>query len=129
MDEQNNLTKFENVRCIEPETKKFDPSEYEGEKVKIAKVEEDEGNFGPYVRVITEPVHEYEHDGVKKGITGSRFLGLSRQDDGSVVWFTGSKMDLFLKKHKVEHYNDLIGKTVVIRTEVSKDGEKEFLTF
>ena len=41
----------------------LDISPYIGQKVKIEKVEEHEGNFGYYIRIITEPVATIKRDG------------------------------------------------------------------
>lgn len=107
---------------------KFDPKPFIGKKVEIVSVKEFEGNFGYYVKVTSDTVTTIQTKEGEKEVTASVLLGLQTDSEGNIGWGEGTKTDAFLKKMKVKHYNDLLGKVVTIQTRTDKDGN-EFLTF
>lgn len=102
---------------------KLDVKQYIGKKVEIAAANVYEGKYGYYVRVTTEVVDTLGKD---TPITASKVFGLVNVD-GVIGWDEEGKLAAFLKAHKVEHFRDLVGKTVIVQTE--QRGDKEFLTF
>ncbi len=106
----------------------IDVSKYVGNKVDIEKVTEHKGKFGYYVKVQTEIVDTIE--GGKKPIElrGSRIFGLQEDDEGNTGWGKNTKLGLYLKKMKVKHYSELVGKEVVCQSMTNKNGV-DFLTF
>jgi hypothetical protein len=102
---------------------KFDAKKYIGMKVKIASVIEGEGNFGYYIRITTEKVEKFGD----KEICASKLFGLQTDEEGNIGWGKDTKLGSYLKKMKVSHYKDLVGKEVIIQTK-TKDG-LEFLDF
>lgn len=130
---------------IEPQ--EFDPTPYIGNDSMIAFIEEHEGQFGFFVKIFSMPVDEGQRE-----IRATRLFGLQQDKDGNIGWGPKSPLALFLKKHDVSHYRDLVGnpetsqhqdpntkKTfrrikgvpkskLIIQTRTAKD-EKEYLTF
>lgn len=106
----------------------IDVSKYVGNKAKITEVTEHEGNWGYYIKIQTEAVEKIE--GGKKPIElrGSRIFGLQEDDEGHIGWGKDTKLGAYLKKMKVKHYKDLVGKEVVLQSMTNKDG-RDFLTF
>jgi len=102
----------------------FDAKPYIGKKVKIAQVSEHQGNFGYYVKVESEVVAEFG----EKEIRASKVFGLQEDANGKVGWGVDTKLGLYLAKHKVAHYRDLVGIEVILITRMNKDG-LEFLDF
>ena len=101
---------------------KFDPTSHIGKKLPIAEVVEGKGKYGYYVKFITTPVEEGSN------IKASKVVGLQEDAQGKIGWGKGTKMDLFLSKHAVAHYKEMVGKEVIIQTTIAKDGN-EYLTF
>lgn len=113
----------------------IDVSEYVGKRTKIEEVLEfestqfaKEGEKNYYIKVLSAPLGEIETADGTKELRASRIFGLQTDKEGNIGWGAQTKLGLFLKKMKVEHYNDLIGKEIVVQTHTSKDG-KDYLTF
>jgi len=107
------------------ELPKFDVDEYVGNDSVIESVEEHKGQFGYYIKVISEEITTFGKDSIR----ASRMFSLVTQEDGTVAWGTESKLAVFLKKHGVETYMELVGKPIKVnKTPANTDG-KEFLTF
>ena len=107
------------------ELPKFDVDKYLGTDALIEAVEEHEGQYGYFIKVISSEIDKFGDEPIK----ASRVFGLVTLENGTIGWGTETKLAGFLKKYGVEHYNDLVGKPVkIIKTPVNKDG-KEFLTF
>ena len=102
----------------------FDVTPFIGKKVKIQNVTEHKGNFGYYVRIETEKVADFGD----KEIRASKILGLHEDANGKIGWGADTKLGVYLSKHKVTHYNDLVGKEVILQTKTNKDGV-DFLDF
>jgi hypothetical protein len=110
----------------EIELPKLDVTQHIGKGTTIESVEECEGSYGYYVRVQTAPVGTIGQE--KKPLRASKILGLQQDEQGNHGWGKDTKLGVFLKKMNVPHYNDLVGKEVIVQTQASKDG-MDFLTF
>ena len=106
------------------ELPKFDPSPYVGKRVKIEKIEEKRGVNGYYIRILTEVVAKIGDSEVR----ASKILGLQQDKDGKVGWDWNTKTGVYLKKWNVKHYNELIGKEVMLQSQMGSDG-RDYLTF
>jgi hypothetical protein len=107
------------------ELPKFNVDEFLGTDAVIESVEEHEGAYGYYIKVISSEITKFN----KESIKASRMFSLSTLEDGTIGWGNESKLAIFLKKYEVKSYNDLVGKAIKIsKTEAKTDG-KEFLTF
>ena len=102
----------------------FDPKPYIGKKVKIANVTEHQGSYGYYVKVETEAVAEFGD----KQICASKIFGLQEDANGKVGWGEDTRLGVYLAKHKVPHYKELVGHEVILITKLNKEG-MEFLDF
>ena len=102
----------------------FDCKPFIGKEVKIAKVTEHQGSFGYYVKVETEVVTQFNGN----DIAASKIFGLQEDAEGKIGWGKDTKLGVYLVKNKVDHYKDLVGKTVILQTKTSKDGI-DFLDF
>jgi hypothetical protein len=112
-------TIFEDV--CEVELPGIELTEFEGQKVVIERMREEEGKFGPCVIVESAPICRVGD----KDIRASRILGLVRHE-GRVVWGAKSKTADFLKKYKVGHYSELVGVKAVVGIKVKED--RQFAT-
>ena len=110
----------------EIELPKLDVKEYIGNRALIESVEECEGKHGYYVRVQTAPVATIGEKKIE--LRASKIFGLQQDAEGNHGWGRDTKLGVFLKKMNVPHYNDLVGKEVIVQTQASKDGV-DFLTF
>ena len=106
----------------------IDVSKYIGRRVKIEKVSEHSGNFGYYVKIASKVLDTIEGGKEPIELRASRIFGLQEDGEGNIGWGKDTKLGIFLKKMKVSHYNDLVGKEVVVQTNTNKDG-REFLAF
>ena len=133
-DEQTNLVELGNKVVGEIELPSIDISPYVGKKVKVEQVTEHEGNFGYYIKVVSEVVATLND--VKDPVTGqpvqlraSRIFGLQTDADGNIGWGAKTKLGVFLKKMKVSHYKELVGKEVVATSVTNSDDGKDYLSF
>ena len=111
------------------ELPKLDVQQYVGKQVKVTAVETRHGANGFYVRFETEPVTTITNSkGETIPIRASKLVGLQDDGKGNVGWGENTKMSAFLTAHKVDHFEKLMGKTVVLQTQLSKDGV-HYLTF
>jgi len=108
----------------EVELPKFDVDKFLGQDVIIELVEEHEGVYGYYIKVISSEVTKFGEESIR----ASRVFGLNTLEDGTIGWGSESKLAGFLKKHDVKNYMDLVGIAVKINKTPLKD-DKEFLTF
>jgi hypothetical protein len=109
----------------------FDVSEHIGKKSKVAKVEEFLGEYGYYIKVVSEPVATIEAgNGEKIEVRASKIFSLAtdKDDEKRVGWTKKSKLAAYLAKMKVTHYRELVGKAVIIQSQTAKNGN-EYLTF
>lgn len=124
MEQEDKKVRLENTGQIE--LPKFDAEKYIGKTTTIISVEEFKGEHGYYV-ILTSDVLEEGTD-----IRATKLLGLQTitKEDGTqrIGWGVETKMGVFLAKHGVEHYNHMVGKTVIVQTRINKQ-KKEFLTF
>jgi len=102
----------------------FDAKPYIGKETKIASVTTHQGNFGYYVKVETDVVAKFGD----KEISASKIFGLQEDANGKIGWGEDTKLGIYLKKWKVPHFKELVGKKVILQTRLNKDGQ-EFLDF
>jgi len=129
---QENLVDLGNKVIGQIELPQVDISPYVGKKVKIAKVQEYEGNFGYYIRAETEDIATLDvknKDGQPIVIKASRMFSLQTDAQGQIGWGEKTKLGVFLKKKNVKHYRDLIGVEVVVISVTNKNDEKDYLSF
>jgi hypothetical protein len=110
----------------------IDISPYVGKKVKVAEVQEFEGNFGYYIKATTEAVgtlKEKDKDGNPIVLKASRIFGLQSDADGNIGWGEKTKLGVFLRKKALAHYRDLVGKEVVTTSVTNESDEKDYLSF
>ena len=133
MENQQKLVELGNRLKGKIELPSLDISEYVGKKVKIAKVQEFEGNYGYYIRIETEVVAEIEgmkdDDGKQFELKASRMFGLQTDAEGNIGWGENSKLGVFLEKKNVESYRDLIGVEVVTTSVTNATDKKDYLSF
>lgn len=108
----------------------FDVDKHDGTKANIELVEEgmQETVNGqkPVVKVYTNVIDIFNG----KEIRVTRTFWLSEnKETGEMGWTPESDMAKFLIAKKVEHYNDLMGKIVVLVVESDAKTKKRFLTF
>ena len=110
----------------------IDVTPHVGNRVNIAQVTEHESNrFGKkgyYIKVQTDVVATEDGSEGPIEIRGSRLFSLHSDKDGNIGWGPETKTGLFLKSMGVQHYNDLVGKEVMLNLQTNKDGQK-FLSF
>jgi len=82
----------------------LDVSKYIGQDNFIESIEERKGQYGFYVKVLSKPVDEGQ-----KEIRASKIFGLMQDENKKWGWGPKSALGLFLKKHKVTHYKNLVG--------------------
>ena len=112
----------------EIELPSVDISKYVGKLVKVDNITEHKGNYGYYINVKTEVVDTIEKTGFDPlEIFASRILGLQQNKSGQIGWGKDTKLGIFLRKMKCKHYNDLMGKKVLLQKTEGRDGQ-EFLT-
>lgn len=107
---------------------KIDVEKYIGKKVEIESVDIYEGTFGMYVKVLTEVLETMGSGKNAQDIRASKILGLQQDKDGKWGFGDGTKLDLFLQKYDCEELKDLIGKTVILQVQTSKDNT-DFISF
>ena len=110
----------------------IDISPHVGMKVEVASVKEYEGNFGYYIRVETETIailEETDKEGNKIELKASRMFGLQEDRDGNIGWGEKTILGTFLKKMKVAHYKELVGKEVITTSVTSSKDGKDYLSF
>ena len=114
----------------EMESEAFDSGKYIGQEAKIANVQECKGLYGYYIKIETELLEIItKKDGTDLYIKASKICGLHENEDKNIGWFKDSALALLLKKYKVQHYRDLVGKKVKVQTIANKKTGKEWLTF
>lgn len=120
----------------EVELPRADVEEYIGKKAKIKAVEEYQGKYGYFLKVITEDLGTLKNskgdpitdrDDIPLMARASRVFGLKEDADGKVGWTKESNLAEFLKKMKCDHYRALEGKEVTIQGQESEG--RTFLTF
>lgn len=112
----------------------LDVSKYIGWKTKIAQVSENQGQFGYFIKIETdvlEVVQEMKDPDTGKPLQlrASRVFGLQEDSEGNVGWGKQTKLGQFLEKMKCKHYNDLVGKEVIVQTVTNKNDGRDYLTF
>jgi hypothetical protein len=112
----------------EIELPQIDISKYIGKKTKIELVTEHQGAFGYFVKVQSVIIDTITGRKQPIELRASRIFGLQENDENQIGWGKTTKLGLFLKKMRVSHYKDLVGKEIVVQSMTNKDG-REFLTF
>ncbi len=126
---------MEQEKIIDPQTigeielPRFKLKPFIGKEVKISDTKVLKGNYGYYLKIETEPVDMIEVGQNKKFLRASKVFGLFQDEAGKIGWGKETKLGKYLIKEDAKHFTELIGKTVTVQIETSKDGEKEFLTF
>lgn len=130
--ENNNENKTEKVNLGEThemELPRLDITPYIGKKAKIEKVEEQKGKYGYFIKVSTKVIDTLERNGKEIELRGSRLFNLvENPETHEIGWGKDTKLGLFLKKMKVNHYKDLTGKEVILQTQTNDNGI-DFLSF
>ena len=111
----------------EIELPKIDVTQYIGKKAKIATAQEYEGKHGFFVRIETDIIDTLGEGQNVIELRASKIFGLQTDKDGVIGWGKDTKLGVFLAEMKVQHYNDLKGREVIVQTQLT-DGRK-FLTF
>lgn len=119
--------KLENTGVID--LPKFDLTPYIGRESKIEFVEEHEGQYGYYVKLLSESLGTRMHEGKEVEIRASKVLGLQIDAEKKIGWGPKTNMSRYLAKMKVEHYNELQNMKIFIQTTTSKKDGNEYLTF
>lgn len=108
----------------------LDLQPYIGKKVKIETVSEHKGEYGYYIKIRTEVIDKLtEKRKEPLELRASRIFSLQEDEDGKIGWGKDTNLGLFLKKKGVEHYNDLVGKEIVVQTITNKKQKRDFLSF
>ena len=110
----------------------IDISPYVGKKVKVATVQEFEGNYGYYIKAETEAIATLDvkdKDGNPIVLKASRIFGLQQDAEGNIGWGAKTKLGVFLKKKNLKHYKELVGKEVVTTSVTNENDEKDYLSF
>ena len=106
----------------------LDLTPYIGRQTIVDTVQAYSGSYGMYILVKTDIVAVLtEKRKEPLELRASKLFSLQQDDEGNIGWGKDTKLGVFLKKMKCEHYNDLVGKAVIIQTQLRKD--KEFLSF
>ena len=129
MEEKTNLKKVELGQTSQIELPTIDVTKYVGNKAIIAVVDEFEGNYGYFVKVETEVLDTIEGGEKPIEMKASRIFGLQKDSEGKIGWGKDTSLGIFLSKMGVEHYNDLVGKEVVVQTVTNKKDKKDYLSF
>jgi len=109
----------------------IDIEKYIGQEAKIELVRELKGEYGYFIRLETGVIDTLEikdADGKPVELVASRLFGLQTDAEGQIGWGESTKLDLYLKKRGVKHYRELIGITVKLQAQTSKEG-KDYLSF
>jgi len=129
---QQNLVDLGDKVVGQIELPSIDISPYVGKKVKIATVQEFEGNYGYYIKAETETIATLDvkdKDGNPIVLKASRIFGLQSNAEGQIGWGEKTKLGVFLKKKKLAHYRDLVGTEVVTTSVTNENDEKDYLSF
>lgn len=127
--EENKSTKVDIDVKGEIELPTVDVKQYIGKKTKIESVETHEGNYGYYVKIEGEILEVAGTNDKPIEVKASAILGLQTDSDGVIGWGKDTKMSKFLKSMGVTHFKDLVGKEVIMQSNISKSSGTEFLTF
>ena len=131
-DEQTNLVELGDKVVGQIVLPTIDISPYVGKKVKIEKVEEYEGNFGYYIKIVSETVATLDQknkDGQAIVLKASRMFGLQTDEQNNIGWGEKTQLGVFLKKKGVKHYRELVGREVQITSVTNSKDEKDYLSF
>jgi len=126
METEHKRVQLENTAQIE--LPKLDVNQYVGKKARIERVEEYEGKYGYFIKAETTILDTVQMGGEPVQLRASRVFGLHTDAEGNVGWGKDTKLGVYLAKMRVPHYQDLVGKEVIVQTLTSKEGQ-EFLTF
>ena len=118
-----------NIKVGKIDLPKVDVSQYIGKKAKIESADVYEGEYGMYVKILTNTVETIGNGEKAIELKGSKILGLQQDETGKYGYGEGTKLDLFMKKYKATELKNLIGKEVILQTQQAKNSETEFLTF
>jgi len=129
MEEQKTMKPVELGETGEIELPTIDVTKYIGKKAKIASVTENEGNYGYFIKVETEVLDTITGGKEDVNIKASRIFGLQQNSAGKIGWGKDTNLGLFLAKMKVGHYNELVGKEVIIQTITNKKDGRDYLAF
>jgi len=131
-DEQTNLVELGEKVVGQIILPTIDISPYVGKKVKIAAVEEYEGNFGYYIKIVSDPIatlEEKNKDGKPIVLKASRMFGLQTDAQNNIGWGEKTQLGVFLKKKGVKHYRELVGREVQVTSVTNSKDEKDYLSF
>jgi len=116
------------ISGIEP--KKLDVSLASGKETLIEFVEIYKGTYGYYMKISCVPVRAGEDDDAQL-LTPTRNFSIKEDENGAYGWDvndeTPASLVTLMKKHKVDHPDKLIAKSV--KTNVVMNNGKQFLSF
>jgi len=105
----------------------YDMTPYYNKKVKIEKVEYLEGQFGPFCRIVSEPLETITTKENKKvEIRASKIINMKKDTEGKFIWTKTSNTGVFLSTFNVDTPDELKGRVVTVIPQEKKRG---FLTF
>lgn len=116
--------KLENTGLVEG--KSIDIAPYVGKMTKIDAVTEHKGEFGYFIKVVSAVLGKEGDIEVKASALFN--LTTDKDDVTKIGWTEKSYLTGFLKRMKVDHYNDLVGKEIQVTKTTDKNG-MEWLTF
>ena len=128
-EDQEGPKKVELPETGEIELPRIDVTSFIGKKAKVKDVEEFEGKFGYFVKIETESLGTLvdetgkeikDKDNNPKPAIASRIFSLKEDATGKLGWTKESDLGQFLAKHGCKHYNDLVGKEVIVQGRDSK---------
>jgi RNA binding exosome subunit len=110
------------------EMPKVDISGYIGNRVKIAKAEVIETQYGRAIRFETEIIDILGTKEKPLEIKASKLIGIHQDESGTWGIAKDSKAEEFFNLWKIKHHKDMVGKTVIVQATEAKNGI-QFLTF
>jgi hypothetical protein len=102
------------------ELPKLDLSKYIGAEVKIEDVMVMEGEWGLYIKIITEPIDDLPNSEDK--LKATKIFGVYKDKEDQFGWGEETKLGKYLEKKGVTSPGELKGLTVKLQIEVDKKG-------
>ena len=100
-----------------------------GKKSFIESTETYKGQYGYFLKVETDVIDTIDTKDGKQDIKASRIFGLFEDKNGNIGWGENTTLGIYLKKMNVNHFNELIGKEVIIQSITNKTDGKDYLSF
>lgn len=120
--ENKEQTKVEGINLKQIELPKTDYKQFVGKTALIQKVETHKGNYGYFLKIITENLNTKDNP-----VYAIKIFGLQQDQEGNIGWGKDTKLGKFLKNVGVENIEELVGIKVMIQ--LQPNTEKDYLTF